>query len=519
MSVRQGIMVDQVLHRLTEDQLKLVHRFSLEILDDPGLLVFNQEAADLFDRGGARVARVEAGFSFPTWRVRLPEKLVDRALESAPSRVRLGARDPDNILELDAEEPRVFFGTGSETNIWLEIKPEPFVSRTDPAREVVFPVITRRRGEVAGLCRAAHLGEQLPNLDFFLRPVNIQDPDIHEGNKDVNKFFASLNYTTKHVMAGLTSLEQLDNVIRLAEIVAGGEEALRENPVISFITCVIKSPLQMVDDTTQKMVEMVRRGIPVIISSSPQGGSTASIDEMGMVAQINAEILSGVVLSQLAQPGAAVLYGSVPVRARMDNLHDMYGVPEFGHYNVDCAQMARFYRLPCYSTAGVADARIPGIQASIEKMLTYGYVTPSGPALIHYALGLLEETQTFCPEQAILDDWQIGMVKALWGRPEVNAEAGRQAVQVIRQVMASSHRLFARSTRQLVHRGKVFPTFPFESRGDTDETLLLAHAKYLEYLKRPPCCLPQEKCAAIFDEVPGLLARLWPYGEAAILAG
>lgn len=513
----RGILVDPVLRRLNQQQVELIHRLSLEILEEPGLMVFNQEAVDLLGTAGAKVEPIAEGFAFPAWRVHISEKLVNRALESAPRRVRLGARDADNILELDAGQPRVYFGSGSETNVWLEIEPEVFVAKGDPGREITYPTIARRRGTVADLARAAHLAEQLDNLDFFLRPVNIQDDDIGGDNKDVNKFFACLNYTTKHVMAGLTSLGQLGNVIKMAEIIAGGPEELRKNPIISFITCVVKSPLQLVDDTTQKMLEMVRRGIPVVISSSPQGGSTAPIEEAGMVAQINAEILAGIVLSQLARPGAPVLYGSVPVRARMDNLHDMYGVPEFGHYNVDCVQMARFYGLPCYSTAGVGDARIPGIQATVEKMLTYGYVTPSGPALIHYAFGLLEETQTFCPEQAILDNWQIGIVKELWRQPEVTEEAGAQVLDTVRRVMASSHRLYARYTRQLVHKGKVFPTYPFASQGLADEALLRAHEQLDAYLARSPRCLSREVCHEIFARVPGILPRLNPYGKESVL--
>jgi trimethylamine--corrinoid protein Co-methyltransferase len=508
--------VDPVLRRLNQQQVELIHRLSLEMLEEPGLLVFNREAAELLGAAGARVKPTE-GFAFPAWWVHISEKLVNRALESAPRRVRLGAREESNILELDADQPRVYFGSGSETNLWLEIQPEVFVAKDDPAREIIYPTVRRRRGTVADLARAAHLAEQLDNLDFFLRPVNIQDEDIDEDNKDVNKFFACLNYTTKHVMAGLTSLGQLDPVIKMAEIIAGGPRELRKNPLISFVTCVVKSPLQLVDDSTQKMLEMVRRDIPVVISSSPQGGSTAPIEEVGMVAQINAEILAGIVLSQLARPGAPVLYGSVPVRARMDTLHDMYGVPEFGHYNVDCVQMARFYGLPCYSTAGVADARIPGIQATAEKMLSYGYITPSGPALIHYAFGLLEETQAFCPEQAILDNWHIGMIKELWRQPEVTEETGAQVLDTVRRVMASSHRLYARYTRRLVHQGKVFPTYPFSSQGLTDEALLRAHQQLHTYLARPPRCLPREICREIFARVPGILPRLNPYTKEAVL--
>jgi trimethylamine--corrinoid protein Co-methyltransferase len=260
---------------------------------------------------------------------------------------------------------------------------EDFASETDPSEKRRLAVFTEKRGTVERLCTAARLADQLENLDFFIRPVNIQDEDI---------------------TPGLTSIGQLDNIVRMAEILAGGPEALRENPIVSFITCTVKSPMEMVDDATEKLIEFSRRGLPFVVSSSPQGGSTAPVQEGGMVAQINAEILSGVALSQMVNPGTPVIYGSVPVRARMDNLHDMYGAPEFNQYNIDCVQMARHYRIPCYSTAGVADASSPGMQASIEKLFTHVPMAMSGAQYIHYAFGLLQRTNVFCPAQAVLDD-------------------------------------------------------------------------------------------------------------------
>ncbi|MFQ5382751.1 MAG: trimethylamine methyltransferase family protein, partial [Dehalococcoidia bacterium] len=248
------------------------------------------------------------------------------------------------------------------------------------------------------LKEAAHLCEHLEHLDSFIRCVNIQDPEVTSANKDVNKFLASLNNMTKHVQAGLTDLKALDDVIRLGELVAGGKDAFAREPVLSFITCAIKSPLQIVDDTTSTLMEIARRRVPVVMSSCPMGGATGPFDEFGMVALINAEVMAGVVLTQLVQPGAPVLYGSVPVRTRLDNLNDLYGAPEFNNYNVDCVQMARHYGLPCYSTAGVGDADVPGIQATAEKMLSLMGVPRAGAQYIHYAFGLLERTNVFCPE-------------------------------------------------------------------------------------------------------------------------
>jgi trimethylamine--corrinoid protein Co-methyltransferase len=110
-------------------------------------------------------------------------------------------------------------------------------------------------------------------------------------------------------MAGQTALSQLDNVIRMAEIIAGGEKQLRENPIISFITCLVKSPLQFVNDTTQTLIEICRRGLPVAVAISPQAGTTAPMKEAGIVAQTNAEILAGITLSQLVNKGTPILYG------------------------------------------------------------------------------------------------------------------------------------------------------------------------------------------------------------------
>lgn len=491
--------------RLTEEQLKLIHATSMEILQYPGVLVYHAEAADLLARGGAAVTDAgEPG----AWAVRLPERMVWEAVEKAPKTVRLGARNPENALVLDGRRPGVYFGSGSESNFILETEFAVYTAKDDPGRETVFPRFVKRRGTVADLCRAAHLGEHLEHLDFFIRPVNIQDEDVTEENKDVNKFFACLDNITKHVMAGLTDLNQLAAVVRMAEIVAGGSAVLRENPVISFISCVTKSPLQLVEEATDRLIDVNRLGLPIVISSSPQGGSTAPIEEMGMVSQINAEILSAVTLSQLVREGAPVIYGSVPVRARMDNLHDMYGAPEFNQYNVDCVLMARFYGLPCYSTGGVADAKVPGIQTTVEKTLSHLFVTQSGPHLLHYAFGLLEETQTFSPVQAVLDNQHIGMVKMILHEPRVGEAEARRAVEVINKVMQSPYRLFARYARRSLHSGELFRAYPFEAGDDGDDTLSRVAAEVARIDAAPRATLPAAVREKVFQEVPGILDRL-----------
>ncbi len=485
-SQRDGVLV-RPRERLSEPQLRQVDATSRRILESQGLLCYNRRAALILGEAGARVA--QAG---DAWEIRIPSTLLDRALSTAPSRIVLGAREPANRLILDAHEPRVRFGSGSETNVWLDVR---FDGRA--------PVFARQPGSIARLRAAAHLCEHLEHLDFFIRCVNIQDRNVTPENKDVNKFLASLNGITKHVQAGLTSLPQLDNVLRLGEIVAGGRDAFRAEPLLSFICCAIKSPLQIVDDTAEAFMEISARRIPVVVSSCPMGGATGPFDEFGMVALINAELLAGVTLNQCVAPGAPILYGAVPVRTRLDNLNDMYGAPEFVHYNLDCAQMARFYGLPCYSTAGVGDTSLPGIQATVEKMLTLQEVPRGGAQYIHYAFGLLERTNVFCPEQAILDDAHIGIIKDLLAEPAFGPGDEERAISNLREVMESDHKTFIYHL-PLPSREAVYVRYPLED--DEGGALAAAHRRRLEIEKLPRRTLDEGVRRDIARHVPGVLA-------------
>ncbi len=503
---REGTLVHAPYERMSEEQVKQIHHASMQILNDPGITSFNREAAEIFHAKGANVTPITSADN-PCWLIRVPEKLVLDAIDGAPEIVKLGARNKDNALMLNGEEPRVFFVSGSETNIWLDVDFQTYVKKSNPSVEILAPEFHLRRGTVLDLCQAARLCEHLESLDAFIRPVNIQDKDITEDNKDVNKFFASLNNTTKHVMAGLTSLKQLDNVVNMAKLIVGEEEELKENPIISFIACLVKSPLQFVDDTTQTLIEISRRGLPVAIAVSAQAGTTAPIKEDGIVAQVNAEILAGITLSQLVNKGTPVLYGSVPVRVRLDNLGDSYGAPESSQYNIDCVQMSRFYKLPCYSTAGVCDAKTPGIQSSIERLFSDIAVTLSGPQYLHCAYGLLDGNATFCPLQAVLDDAHFQMLKFFLRPPRISQTEIDASLEQVREVVGTTQKLYIRYIRHMLHAGQVSLPYPFETE-DADNMLLLAHERMKQLISQPVEHIDSATTSRIFREIPGILPRL-----------
>jgi len=507
---REGFLVHNPYQRLSSEQVARVHQASIQLLTNPGLISHNRNATELLQSNGAKVDTISTGDS-PSWHVSIPEQLVLRALESAPKTVTLGARNKDNALVMHGEEPRVYLISGSETNIWLDTEFDTYVKKSDPKIEINVPEFKQRRGTVLDLCHAAHVCEHLETLDAFIRPVNIQDKDITEENKDVNKYFASLNNTTKHVMAGLTTLSQLDNLVNMAKLIVGGDAQLKENPIISFITCLVKSPLQFVEDTTETTMELCKRGLPVVISSSPQAGTSAPPGEVGIIAQINAEVLAGITLSQMVNKGTPVLYGSVPVRARLDNLSDSYGAPETSQYNVDCVQMARFYKLPCYSTSGVSDTRAPGLQTSIERLFSDIMVSLSGPQYLHCAYGLLEGNSIFCLLQAVLDDAHFGMIKFFLKPPRASQQDVEDALKQIREVVATPQKMYIRHIRPLMRSGQLSMPYPFEGEGEKDNVLELANDRMNELLAKPVEHIDQATTARIFQEIPGILPRLNVY--------
>ena len=172
---REGVLV-KPSERLSDEQVQRLDQASLNILADPGIWCYNERAAKLFQEHGAKVWQDEKSIS-PCWRVTFPAGLIKEAVAQAPSRIVLGARKPENRLFLDADVSRVYFGSGSEANIWIETEMEEFVSVNDGDVKVKVPRHKELRGNTALLSRAAKLCDKLEHLDFFIRPLNIQDPD------------------------------------------------------------------------------------------------------------------------------------------------------------------------------------------------------------------------------------------------------------------------------------------------------------------------------------------------------
>jgi len=366
---------------LTDDQIERLHRAALSILERTGVLVEEPEALRLFGEAGAIV---DQGVS----RVRLPQALVEDAVDWAPSRVVLAGRDPKWDLEL--EGARVHIGTGGAALTVLDLEtgqPRPAV-----LRDVV---------------ELARLVDGLENVHFYLTPVYPTDMDKDE--VDVNTYYASLANTTKHVQSGVYTVQGIRDTVEMCERIAGGAGALRERPIVSCITSWMVSPLKFATEVTTLLIETCRQRIPVVLSAAPMAGSTAPVTLAGMLAQLTAEQLAGVVRTQLAQRGAPLLIGPIPATADMKTGRYLAGAAEFGLANAAMAQMGQYYCLPVYNSAGMTDSKIPDIQAGFEKGMSAVLAALAGSNYVHHAAGMLENMSAVAPEQYVIDNEILGM--------------------------------------------------------------------------------------------------------------
>jgi trimethylamine--corrinoid protein Co-methyltransferase len=218
------------------------------------------------------------------------------------------------------------------------------------------------------------------------------------------------------------SLDGIRNVIETCELIAGGENALRRRPIVSFITSWMISPLRFNTHVTSFLIEICRRRMPVVLSCAPIAGITAPVTIAGMLSQTIAEQLAGIALTQIVSPGTPVIPGPIPAIADMRTGTYLSGSAEMGLANAAVAQILHSYGFPLYNSSGMTDSKLPDIQAGAEKAMSLVVDALSGANYIHHAAGLLENMTTVAPEQYVIDNEIIGMSLRIVKGIEVNEE-------------------------------------------------------------------------------------------------
>ena len=302
----------------TDDELSDIHLGTLDVLERTGVYVESAEAQEIFAGAGARVQ--SDGI------VKIPGYVVEEAIASTPSRLVCYGRDPKHDVVL--EDGRVgFTNFGEGINVV-----DPY---TGELRQTV-------KQDVADCSRII---DALPEIDVIERPLGAHD--VPEPTGPLHNADAIMTNCSKHAFIGPMTGYLASRMREMAAAIAGGAEKLRERPILSYITCPI-SPLKMVQDVCDIIMEGARSGVPVNIVSTAMAGASSPVNLAGTCVSHNAEVLSCLTLAQLTQKGAPMVYGSSTTGIDLRYASASVGSPECGLINAAIACMARAYLLPSW---------------------------------------------------------------------------------------------------------------------------------------------------------------------------
>ena len=366
---------------LTDQGVRKIHESALTLLSEIGVEVHSKPAFETFQKKGAVC---DASKKL----VKMSRSMVEDAIARAPKKVVLCGREEKH--DLYCEGKNVYLGTGGTVLNVIDLE-------TDQKRQTLLKDVR----DIARLC------DTLENVHFMVLPVYPNDLPPQE--VDINRFHSSIMNCSKHLMGGIYTLKGTLDVIKMAETIAGSSKALRERPFVSFITCVV-SPLKIDDLYGDILYHIAQAGMPVAIPAEPLTGATSPVTIAGLLTGLHAETLSGLVLTQLVNPGTPVLYACTATSTDLRTMGYVSGSVEMGLINAGAAAMAQYLNLPNYTTAGMSDSKIVDTQNGYEKAITNVLVALSGSNFIHDAAGLVEFASTASYKQYVIDNEIIGMV-------------------------------------------------------------------------------------------------------------
>lgn len=467
---------------LSPESVGRLHQVALDLLWEVGSQVNSAQAFEIFAAAGAKVD--------PEKRlVYIPKSMVEDAIASAPSSVLLAGRDPKHDLQLEGS--RVYLGTGGTTPYVLDLEDKKRPSTTQDVADI------------------ARLVDALENVHFIVIPVYPNELPVEQ--VDINRFYASLSNCTKHIQGGMYTMQGVRDVIRMGEIIAGGADALRARPILSFIVCLI-SPLKMDDHYTNFLIDIARYGLPVTISVEPLSGATAPVTTAGHLAQWAAEALSGVTLVQLVNKGCPVLPGYVGTIVDLRNMGYVSGAVEQGLLNAGVAQFGHCWNLPTYNTAGMSDSKALDVQTGYEGAMTSLMTALAGGNFIHDAAGLMEFAMVASYEKYVIDNEIIGMVmRAVRG---IEVSHATIAQEVVARVGPAGEHLADEHTVRFMRQEFFFPKLSdrdaresWEANG-SKTARQRAHEIATRLLNtHEPQRWPANIDARIRKEIPGIVAK------------
>jgi len=410
------------LQYLSEPEQQFVHEQTLRVLAEVGVAYNTPTLTALLTEAGAAVDAERLT-------VKLPWELIERCLKTVPGEVLLAGRDPAYDCRV-SDDGMIYTSDGAATYMMDDLTGE------------------RHEGTRADLAQMMRLYDAVPEIDFTWATITPGDVDPRVGNLEMARI--SFENSRKHLQDEVRHPEQAPVMIEMLEAIAGA--SLKVRPIWSATNCTI-APLQHDAEMTEAHILMAKAGCPIFVLPMPQMGTTGPMSVLGTCILNMAELLSAVVLFQLAAPGCAMVSAVGSAVAEMRSGLYLSGAPEDGLINLACIEMSKFYGLRSQGSAVSCDAKACDLQAGAEGMLT-GLATALAGADVMLAFGLMDSAQTASLAKTVLDADTVNAIERfLRDDPVDEAQA---LVDDILEVGIGGHFLARKSTRQMYRAGALW---------------------------------------------------------------
>ncbi len=448
---------------LKPEGVKRIHTAALDALETIGLLDAPDSGKKLLTDAGAIYGS--------DGRIRFPRSLVEDMLAIAKKDLILHARNSE--YDLNVSGSNVHYGTAGAAVHIVDVENCEY-----------------RDSTVQDLYNAAHLVDQLDNIHFLQRPMVCRDISDNF-SMDLNTVYACCSGTLKHVGVSFTEESFVDPIMEMVHIIAGGENNWRFRPFISNSNCFVVPPMKFATESCQVMEACIRHDMPVLLLSAGQAGATAPPSIAGAIVQAVAECLAGVVYVNAIKPGYPAVFGTWPFVSDLRTGAMSGGSGEQALLTSGCAQMHRYYGLPGGAAAGIADSKLPDMQAGWEQATSNVLAGLSGLNMVYEAAGMHASLLGFCMESLILGDDLLGQVQRCVRGIEVTED--NVSLEVMRSVCLDGpgHYLGHSQTLDLMQTEYIYPTLgdrtsPKEwSENDKPDLLAKAIARKEKLLGNP----------------------------------
>jgi len=377
---------------LSEEDLEKIDLATLDILENKGVLFTRKEALSIFKREGLPIE--EEGV------VKFPPELVKEAISCVPKNfVRRGFKSE---YDVKMGEGKCYFGGGSL-----------------PLYVVDSDTYQRREALKKDMVNFTRLVDRLPNFSFgngVVKPSDVPDSVIHAiwiQNIIENTSKPSCCWYA-------TSVQMAQDTIEILSAASGGLDELKKRKTWAITACPV-SGLKW-GDSVIGLIEMAKVGIPVEIMDTPFPGSMSPVTLAGTLVLSNATILSGVVLSQIINPGTPVVYALYGGIMDMRTGTHAFATPETALYSAAAVQLCQQYGIPTNMTAPTSDSKVPDAQAAYEKMMVALVPALAGADSLTLLGGVLDFGLSASYEQMVIDNEIAGQILRILKNFEVNEE-------------------------------------------------------------------------------------------------